>query len=210
MEFHFGARVLGMDEIGLGELTRVVYDPETWRIDVLIAQSVRMGERELQVPLNVVETTDDETVQLSLSEDEFEDLDVYSWSHNVAPPPDRDFADVDEEDELAPGSESPPIGAATGIETIAFTPIIEEDVFIPSGDGVIDRLTEVWATDGLVGSVRTVNVDDQTGNISRLLVRHGTIFTHEIEVPVEYVETMRTDTIVLNVDRSAVDAEHSS
>jgi sporulation protein YlmC with PRC-barrel domain len=210
MEFHFGARVLGIDDIGLGELTRVVYDPETWEIDVLIAQSVRMGERELQVPLAVVESTEDETVQLSLSEHEFEDLDVYSWSHNVAPPPDRDFADVDEEDELTPGSESPPIGAATGIETIAFTPIIEEEVFIPSGDGVIDRSTEVWATDGLVGNVRTVNLDDQTGRISRVLVRHGTIFTHEIVVPVEYVETMRTDTIVLSVDRAAVDAEHSS
>ena len=56
MEFHLGARVLGIDEIGLGELTRVVFDPESREIDFLIAQSGRMGERELQVPLDVVET----------------------------------------------------------------------------------------------------------------------------------------------------------
>ena len=154
--------------------------------------------------------TDDEIVQLALSEDEFEDLDVYSLSHNVAPPPDRDFADVDEEDELAPGSESPPVGAATGIESIAFVPIVEEDLYIPGGDGVFDRSTEVWATDGLVGHVRAVNMEDETGRISGVVVRHGTIFTHEIAVPVEYVETMRTDTVVLNVDRAAVDTQHST
>jgi sporulation protein YlmC with PRC-barrel domain len=210
MEFHFGARVLGNDEVGLGELTRIVYVPESREIDFLIAQSAHLGERELQVPLDVVETTDDESVKVSMSENEFEDLDEYSFSHNVSPPPDRDFADVNHEDELAPGSASPPVGAATGIESIAFIPIVEEDVYIPSGDGVIDRSTEVWATDGLSGNVRAVTMDDESRRISGVVVRHGTIFTHEILVPVEYVESMRTDTIVLKVDRSAVDDQHSS
>ncbi len=209
MDFHLGARVLGNDEVGLGELTRVVYDLDTWTIDFLIAQSARMGERELQVPLDAVETTDDESVQTWMSEDEFEDLEEYARSHNISPPPDRDFAEVDEEDELVPGSESPPVGAATGIESIAFIPIMEEDTYIPSGDAVIDRSTEVWATDGLVGNVRTVTMDDDTGRIREVVVRHGTIFTHEIVVPVEHVESMRTDTIVLKVERATVDDQHS-
>ncbi len=209
MDFHFGSRVLGNNDIGVGELTRIVYDPEGWTIDCLIAESAHMGERELQVPLDVVDTTDDEIVQLSISEDEFENLDEFSRSHNVSPPPDRDFADVDQEDELAPGSASPPVGAATGIESIAFVPIVEEDLYIPSGDGVIDRSTEVWATDGLAGNVRAVTMDNNTRRISGVVVRHGTVFTHEIMVPVELVESMRTDAVVLKVARSAVDAQHS-
>lgn len=210
MDFHFGARVLGNDELGLGELTRIVYNPDSWTVDFLIAQSAHMGERELQIPLDVVVATDDETVQLSISEDEFENLEEYARSHNVAPPPDRDYADTDEEDEISPGSTSPPVGAATGIESIAFTPILEEDTYIPSGDGVIDRSTEVWATDGLTGNVRGVAVDDYTHRIGGVAIRHGTMFTHEIVVPVNLIESMRTDAIVLRVDRSAVDAQHPS
>lgn len=210
MDFHFGARVLGNDEIGVGELTRVVYDPDGWTIDSVIAESARMGERELQVPLDVVDTTDDETVQLFISEDEFENLDEFSRSFNVSPPPDRDFADTDEADELVPGSASPPVGAATGIESIAFTPIVEENMQIPGGDGVIDRSTEVWAADGLVGNVRAVSVDDGTRRMTGLVVRHGAIFTHEIVVPVEVVESMRTDAVVLKVERAAVDGQHSN
>lgn len=208
MDFHFGARLEGTDGVRLGELTRVVYDPESREIDCLIAQSAHMGERELQVPIDAVENSEDEIIRISMTESQFEDLDVYSSSHNVSPPPDRDYADVDETDELAPGSVAPPIGAATGIESIAFIPIVEEEIYIPGGDGVIDRATEVWATDGLVGNVRTVAMDDDSRRINAILARHGTIFTHEITIPAESIESMRIDTIVLNVDRAAIDAEH--
>jgi uncharacterized protein YrrD len=205
MEFHFGSQVQRNDGERLGELTRVVYEGDNRTIDFLVAQSVHMGERELKIPLETIQTTDDETVQVDLTGDEFEALEEYSSSHNVAPPPDRDFADIDGEDELAPGSETPPVGAATGIESIAFTPIVEESVYIPSGDGVIDRSTEVWATDGLVGNVRGVTIDDTSRRMRELLVKHGTIFTHESVVPAQYIESMRTDAIVLTVERAAVD-----
>ena len=49
---------------------------------------------------------------------------------------------------------------------------------------------------------------DDTRRLSNVLVRHGTIFTHEFMVPLDVVESMRTDTIVLKVDRSAVDGRH--
>jgi uncharacterized protein YrrD len=209
MEFHFGAQVQRNDGDRLGELTRVVFDPDSREIVFLVAQSAHLGEREVKIPLETVEETDDETVQVSMSEDEFEALEEYSSSRNTAPPPDRDFADIDDEDELAPGTETPPIGAATGIESIAFIPIVEEDVYIPIGDGVIDRSTDVWATDGMVGNARAVTIDDSTRRIRQVLVRHGTIFTHEVTVPAEFIESVRTDAIVLNVDRAAVDRHHS-
>jgi uncharacterized protein YrrD len=209
MEFRFGAQVQRNDGDRLGELTRVVYDAENREIDFLVAQSAHLGEREVKVPLETVEMTDNETVQVTATEAEFEALEEYSSSHNVAPPPDRDFADIDEEDQLAPGTEAPPVGAATGIESIAFIPIVEEDVYIPSGDGVIDRSTEVWATDGLLGKARAVTSDDTTRRIREVTVRQGTIFTHEITVSTECIESMRTDTIVLNVERSVVDKHDS-
>lgn len=204
MEFQLGAQVRTGDDDHLGELTRVVYNPDSLGIDRLVVQSVRIGEREVQVPLESVASTDDGVLKLSLSEDEFEALDDFSYSRNVAPPPDRDFAQIDPEDELAPGSEVPPIGAATGIESIAYIPIIEEEIFVPTGDGVVDRATEVWATDGLLGHVRAVISEQGTGQIQELIVRHGTVFTQEMNVPVRYIEAMRLDTVVLNVEQSAV------
>lgn len=208
MEFHFGAQVQRNDGTRLGELTRVVYDFEARTIDFLVVQSAHMGERELKVPLGTIEMTDDETVQVGITEDEFEGLDEYASAHNVAPPPDRDFAEIDEQDELAPGTESPPVGAATGIESIAFIPIVEEDVFVPNGDTVIDRTTEVWATDGLVGHVRAVIADDTPpSSISAVIARRGTIFTHDVTIPRDCIEAMRIDAVVLNVERAAVDEQ---
>lgn len=209
MDFHFGAQVQRNDGDRLGELTRVVYDPQSRAIVLLVAQSGHMGEREVKIPLQTVEMTDDGTVQITLTEDEFETLEAYSFSHNTAPPPDRDFADIDQEDEVAPGTKVPPVGAATGIESIAFIPIVEEDVHIPTGDGVIDRSTQVWATDGLIGHVQAVIADDTTWCMREVIVGHGTIFTHQITVPAEYIEALRTDTIVLNVERLVVDTHDS-
>ena len=209
MEFHLGARVRRNNGEHLGELTRVVYDPQSLSVEFVVVQSVRLGERELSVPVEAIENTDAEQVHINLTHDEFESLDVYSSSHNVAPPPDRDYADLDEADELAPGTEVPPVGAATGIESIAFVPIVQEDVYIPTGDGVIDRATEVWATDGLVGTVRSILTEDHDSRVSELVVRHGTVFSHDVSVPATAIESTRSGNIVLSVERSAVDAEES-
>ena len=207
MEFHFGARVRRKNGEHLGELTRVVYDPESLSVEFVVIQSVRLGERELSVPTTAIDDTDAEHLNINLTHEEFESLDVYSSSHNVAPPPDRDYADVDEVDELAPGTEVPPVGAATGIESIAFIPIVEEDIYIPTGDGVIDRTTEVWATDGLVGTVRSVVTDDLDQRVRELVVRHGTVFSHEVTVPADVISSTRSGNIVLTVERAFVDPE---
>ncbi|HEX6506789.1 MAG TPA: hypothetical protein VF221_04075 [Chloroflexota bacterium] len=206
MELHFGAQVEPRDGIRLGDLTRVVYEPEARQVQALVVETADTHEAEILVPIEAVDAADDETVQLALSTEQFDSLDQYAWAHNVAPPPDRDHADIAEEDEIGPGTESPPVGAATGIESIAFTPIIEEEDYIPLGDGVIDRSTEVWGTDGRLGHVHAVFIEDDTRRIQTFLVREGTVFTHDVEIDVGWVESMHAETIVLEVDKATVEA----
>jgi sporulation protein YlmC with PRC-barrel domain len=206
MEFHFGTAVEPSDGIRYGDLRRVVYDPETLEVVYLVVETADTDDDEILVPMGSIESADADIVQAALSTEQFDSLDQFAWSRNLAPPPNRDYADIDEEDEIAPGTESPPVGAATGIESIAFTPIIEEEEYIPTGDGVIDADTEVWGTDGLLGKLRAVEVDDQTRRMASFTVREGTIFTHDVAVPVDWVDVIRPESIALTVDRGAVEA----
>lgn len=200
MDFYFGAQAQQTDGTRLGELTRVVIDPETRTVDCFVVEAAHLEEREVKLPLESVDSTDDETVTVTLTREEFDDLPEYSVARNTAPPPELDVASEDV---------TPPVGAATGIESIAFVPIVEEDTYIPTGDDVLDRSTEVWATDGLVGALRAVLVDADTRAIGYLVVRHGTIFTHELTVPAAYIGSARTGAILLSVPRAKVEGHAS-
>ncbi len=205
MQLQFGAQVQSEDGDRLGELRGAVFDPSTGEVVSLVAQSAHMGERELLVPLEHISFTDDVTVQLRLAGDEFESLEEFSSSRNIAPPPDRDFADVDDDDDgLSTVTEVPPVGAATGIEAIAFTPIVQESIYVPTGDEVIDRTTEVWAQDGLIGSLAGVTIGDLDHRFMELQAREGTIFTTDVRIPVDLITLMRSDTIELSGTRDVV------
>jgi uncharacterized protein YrrD len=206
MNLQFGSQVLSGETQRLGELRGAVCEPEGGTVIALVCRSAHFGERELLVPLESVQFTDDVTVQLDMAEEEFESLQDYSSSRNVAPPPDRDHADPEGEEGLPPSTDVPPVGAATGIESIAFTPIVQESVYIPTGDEVLDGTTEVWATDGQVGTLRALTVLDGTGTIGGLLVREGTVFVHDIAVPGSAIAQIRSGAVVLSAPLAQFEA----
>ena len=201
MQFQFGAEVRQRDGGKIGDLTRLVFDPGTRQIVSLVVERGFEAE-EVVVPIGTVQSADDEAVQLELTEDQFAEMEPFEVTRNVAPPPDTE---PDEEEALPDVPDVPAIGAATGIESIAYTPILEEEMYVPTGNQVIDSHTSVWATDGQLGNLKEVRVSDETERIASLIVERGFVFKHDYDLPMDLVAGVRSENIVLTVPRSAVE-----
>lgn len=207
MEFHFGADARGRDDEKLGYVRGVVLEPDTDQIASLIVEHAGFDERRVLVPIGAVESASHDGTDLALSRQQFDQMPNFAIDRNIAPPPTAD--NLEDEDNIAPENvpDVPPVGAATGVESIAFTPIIQETENIPGDDDVIDAQTVVRATDGEIGSVADVLVDDQTNRITALALEKGFIFKHEVKLPIGWAVSIQPEEIVLNVDRARVEAE---
>lgn len=207
MEFRFGANVRDRGGDSIGTLRRAIYDPGTEQVSALVVSEDGLTERQVVVPIGVLASTDDDAVTLELSREQFAGLDDYVASaRNIAPPPDVDNIDVDQITDPVDIPDVPPIGAATGVESIAFTPIIEETTNVPAADQVLDTGTAVWATDGDVGQLRVLEVSDETNRIAAIVFGGGGSVAGSVEMPAERIASIQTGTIVLTVDRAAVEA----
>lgn len=202
MNFQLGADVRRPDGGKLGELHRVVYDPETQQIVSLIVTHNMLDGREVIVPVGVVRTADDESVELATSEDQFDSFEDFATVRNVAPPLDEGDPVPDLIHHPVDVADIPSIGAASGIESIAYTPLVEEDIHVATGDQVLDKSTTIWATDGQVGHLTQIRVSDETSRIQSLIVERGFFFKHDTDVPFDDVKTVKSETIVLSVPRS--------
>jgi sporulation protein YlmC with PRC-barrel domain len=204
MDFHFGADVRGRDDERLGELRQLAFDPGTLEIVSLVVQHAALDERDVIVPIDAVDGADHGGVVLQLSRDQFERMRQFATERNVAPPPLADNLELEDNIEPENVPDVPSVGAATGVESIAFTPVIEEDINVPAEDGLLGHELTVVATDGEVGQLRDVRVNDQTRRIESLALENGILFKHEIDIPIDWVASIQADTIVLNVGRASL------
>jgi sporulation protein YlmC with PRC-barrel domain len=122
----------------------------------------------------------------------------------VAPPPLADNLATDDTIEPENVPDVPPVGAATGVESIAFTPVIQEDERVAGQDDVIDHDFSVWATDGEIGRLSDVRIDGETRRITGFGVQKGVLFHHEVDIPRDLVAGIRPGTIVLTVEKASL------
>lgn len=205
MIYRLGVDVQRPDGGKLGELHRVVFDPETGEVVSLVVTHNALDGREVVVPVGTVQSADDDALTLAASEEQFDMFDDFDVQRNLAPPPDAANVTSDLVDDPVDVPDVPPIGAATGVESIAYTPIIQEDINVPTGDQVLDGTTTVWATDREIGHVKEVRASDETSRVTSLVVERGVFFKHDTEVPFDALETVTSDTIVLSVESAALE-----
>jgi len=67
------------------------------------------------------------------------------------------------------------------------------------------RGKEICCQDGPVGQVAEVLVDPLTERPLYLVWREAVIVTREVSIPIEYIERIEGDRVVLRVDRKAIE-----
>ncbi|MDQ2743378.1 MAG: PRC-barrel domain-containing protein, partial [Chloroflexota bacterium] len=219
MKLRFGADIRQRDGYVLGNLQHVVYDPATRQVVALVAGEgggqdphldaydtgvMQFGGHQVVVPMGAIASTDLDDIYVEFSQQQWDDLDSYLASErNIAPPPHIDASNEDHIAEPVNIPEVTPVGAASGIESIAFTPIIQETTNVSADDQILDASTAVWATDGEVGKVRALEVSDETRHIENVILG-GRHLDGEVEVPAEWIASIQSGTVVLTVNQTTL------
>lgn len=205
-----GADVIGTDG-RLGEVTRVIADAHTDTVtDIVVKHGSLLAARERVVPIVHVARVADGAVHLDLDKQGFERMDGFSDERHgpnpdyVGPPP----ADLQGtyrgnftyDAQWAAGAagaiSGKPMGYPGG-EQIA-------PDFLQRPD--IAKGTAVLAADGeKVGEVGEFAVEPESGRPLRMTLRRGTLFKHEREVPLSWIQDLSSDGVVLNVRKADVD-----
>jgi len=198
MDFHIGATIMGREGETLGKLKHVIVDPKTNEVvEIVLGESGLLG-RDVIVPVGAVNFADHDTLSVELDKDQADKLQAFAVTHYINPT--GEISGYPTGALIAPGMS--PVGAASGLETIGMVPIVEVTEQIPEGDVDLEPGTEVWATDGRIGSVRDVLVDDQTRRVRGFVVEKGFVFHTDVEIGMDQVATVGADRVTLKVSKA--------
>ena len=170
MKIEMRAHVITRDGHEVGEVHRVVVDIENQAVVAIVVLKGRLLSRDILVPIDFVDRTDYDgaTVRLRLDKDELDQLPDFAFNEILAPPPTWAF----------------PIPSPGGA---FYVPVHQRERLGPTQEDILPG-TKVWATDGEIGRVEDIELDSQTGRLLAFWIRGGSVFAHDIRVPVEWVE----------------------
>lgn len=205
----FGTRVVDSNGKAVGTVSRLVLHSQSREVTGLVVHQGVLNRREVVVPLTKIAAFGDD-VQLALKASELDALDLFH-SARLQSMPDhwqmpvgfdqRDFFLVGGDgwtEALLPSERTSPSVSGTQAFVRDVTPSSDAaEPDIATGMSVVDTNGE------RVGDVEAVEIDETTGRITSLRVRHGFLFKTETRVPASLIRAV-TDTIALDATAEAV------
>jgi uncharacterized protein YrrD len=221
MEVELGKPVVTSDGEKVGTVDRLVIDPDSRTIREFLVQQGTLLTSDRIVEGSFVDRIDaDGTVYLTLTEDQVESLPEFVEHHYHAPG-DQELGAMPHAWIGGAGGAGGgplfwgPLGPGRGeagrglfFEPAPANPIPKEpDDSLREDEIVIDEGTNVLGRDGdKIGTVEEISYD-ANGKISGFTVKSGLIFSHDVHVPISWVDSIRTDAVQLSV--TAEEAESS-
>jgi len=215
MDISIGDEVMGTQD-RLGELERVIVDARSRTVTDIVVKHGFVFGRERIVPIVHITRTEEGKVYLDLDEQGLEAMDGFATERrgpnpDYVGPPDRDLQGTYQGNmEL---DQAVAAGSAAGLGTPG------KPMGYPGGEQLeqefdqrpaIGKGTDVIANDGeKVGDLGEFSFDHDTGMITRLALRKGLLFKHDMEIPVGWLSQVGADGVVLNVPKGQVEA-HSA
>jgi sporulation protein YlmC with PRC-barrel domain len=189
MPFAIGAPARCSDGV-CGRVTQVVLDPVKDEITHLVVEPENRQGLGRLVPIEEVEAHAD-GLDLGLTRAEFEELPVA------------------EEVRFLPGTEGyPGYDADQSLLWPYFGGNSTEPVVVdslPVGEVAVQRGENVFATDGRVGDVEGLILDQPTHRVTHILLKKGHLFGHEdVAIPIGSVNSVDTDGVRLSISKQEV------
>ncbi len=191
MDIPINAQVDCVDGPG-GRSVCVIVNPASRRLTHLVVADEEFPHQERLVPVEVVEESTPERVQLRCTRAELREFDDFVETEFVQGEYPYAMYDL-EEYRLWPYLLPDP----------ALMPMEHEQV--PAGELAVHRGSQVRATDGGVGQVDEFLVDPEHGHISHLVLREGHLWgKKDVVIPVAQIDRIEEDTVYLKLDKDAV------
>jgi sporulation protein YlmC with PRC-barrel domain len=205
--FTIGAKVTCGGE-HCGRLTRVILDPIARTLTHIVVEPRREEQGRL-VPLNLVQASNSENIELSCSNDEFSKL---------APSENTDYLPLD--GQYGSYYRGYAQGYGYGLGGAAFWPNYgyggtgygtgwrpESTTYdsIPSGEVTIRRGDAVHATDGDVGHIAGLVIGTPTGEVTHVLLQEGHLWgKKDVSIPIHSV-TKVSGIVQVNLSKQALE-----
>ena len=191
IEVPLGAKVRCTDGVG-GESTQVIVNPIDQQITHLVVQDKQLKPTEHLVPVVQIESSSSDEIRLKCTIAELEAMEPLVETEYIR----NDHPDYDNY-LLMPYAVMP--------ASVPYTPVESENV--PAGQLAVRRGTLLEATDGYVGKVDELLIDQVKGNITHVISHQGHLWRkREIAIPLSAIDRVEEETVYLNLDKQAVDA----
>ena len=197
----FGAPVITADGVQIGTADKMIFNPASGQTEKVVVHKGHLFGRDVAIELDRVRAAAPEGVQLALTRQQVEQLpDFYAADYQLPPttwipPYDWPAGGV-----LWAGAIGAAYPMAPPVETRPPGPLTERD------DVVVESGTTVLTRDGdNLGQIANVVLDVESGKPARLIVRRGVIFTHDVEIPGDWLDHLEAGVVQLSVDRAAVE-----
>lgn len=206
-----GAEVVGTDG-KLGEVERVIVDAREDRATDIVVKHGFLFHGERVVPLAHVTRVEAGAVHLDIDKRMFETMNGFTEDHINAPNPDyvgtpgTDLqgtyrGNLTLEATWAAGAAGAMAGKPMGFP--GGEQLTPDDIARPA----LAAGTDVLTSDGeKIGEVGEFSVVAETGQITRLSLRRGMLFKHEVEIPVDWVRDVSSEGVLLTVDKAQIEA----
>jgi sporulation protein YlmC with PRC-barrel domain len=192
----FGTRVVDSSGKGVGTVSRLVLHHQSRQVAGLVVHQGILNRREVVVPIGKVAAFGDE-VRLAVRAPELEGFDLFHPARLQGMPDHWEMpAGFDQRDFFLVGGDgwteallpfettSPAVSGTRGFVRDEGATAEPEEPDIAAGMHVVDR-------DGQrVGDVEAVEIDDASGRITRIRVRHGFLFGTETTIPASLVQAV--------------------
>lgn len=216
MRLELGSDVLDRSGDKIGTVDRIVVNPTTKEIDKFVVRKGFLTRHDMLVSLENVARQTEDGIQLDLTTDEVSELPEFV---------EEQFTTISDTDRNALPFIVPNAGGA-GMYLWGATdagrgfddrgsmfeparsagPVVENRSNIPEEDVVISQGTDVIGADGeKVGTVDEI-VFDEFGHIDGFIVRAGFIFTRDVRIPMDWVETTGEEHVRLRIDSASAES----
>jgi uncharacterized protein YrrD len=207
MQVHIGSHVLGTGG-KLGEVHRVIVDARTNNVTDIVVKHASLFGKERMVPLGSVDhVADDGSVHLTVDEKGFEEFQGFVDDRYHAPDPNYIGPPGFHREAFLMASVSAGTGASGfGAKPMGFPggeQISPDDMERPT----VQPGTPIVDPDGKkIGEVHELAWEAEGGAPTRLVMRSGTIFHTDTKLPLDWIQNLSDEGVVLNVPRERVEA----
>jgi sporulation protein YlmC with PRC-barrel domain len=206
MRFKEDMRVLSAQGDDVGQLEQVVVDPQTKEVSHIVVRKGWLFTEDKLVPLNLIASTDENSITLREDAGVLHDLPVFEETHYIP------LDELERGERDYPNTPAlywmPPMGGFMGAPIgvpVAPPSVPKTESNAPEGTVALREEAEVYSSDDeLVGHVDSIMIDDSTERLSYFVLSYGVPSIKRI-VPMSWVRDIYEDRIVLTVGHSMID-----
>ena len=195
MQVPVNAKVLCKDGLW-GYSTCIILDPINKCVTHFVASEIN-GDQQRLIPLEIIETVDHNEIKINCAKAamvQFRSFVDKHFSRKEIPQ-----YDLPGDNELY--LEWP---------LVTYKDVVETTEKVPVGELAFHRGAEIHATDGPIGQVGEFVVDDTGQHISHIVLDENHLWgTRHILIPVDWIESIHTDQITLNMSKQQIHSKNN-